>query len=313
MSTARSLPGIEDPESSGCEALQAPIFCENMHHGAYFNFSENLEGQIMKFPKFFIVPALALTFSFALVACNNSKEVVSENGDSTKDLNVSEEANQTSDKSKEAVSAPKALSSFSSEQQGAVKILRETEVGNGITVVNSGSGEKKVYSYTIPENSTANAEMKVKMGSSNVINGQQVPSPPIPAIVTPMEFKTGKNEQGKVKVEATYLQARIEEDASVPDFLKEATLNQMNRLKDITMSWNVNPQGSISNVSFPDNLPPDLKSLFEQTQRSIGNMFVGLPTEAIGKNSSWILGIDSFNIGGIEQKLRILYLSLIHI
>jgi len=246
--------------------------------------------------------ALLLILIFGFSACDGSKEVVSENEASSPEVAKSEESTEP------MVSAAGEVESYGSEQRDqAVQLLKNTEARNGLTLLEAGSGDKKVYKYNFPEESSSMAEMRVKMSSSSIINGQSVPTPPMPVIITPMEFKTVGEDQGKVKVEATYREARIEADPSVPDFLKEGTLQQMNRLIGITMSWEVDSQGELSNVTFPDDLPADLKSLFEQTQRSMSNMFVGLPTEPIGENASWVLGIDSFNIGGIEQQLKILY------
>ena len=176
-----------------------------------------------------------------------------------------------------------------------------TDETTTVTLVNAGQGEKKPI--TLDFNEPGEMMMTVTItnatSSKQMMNGMEIPQPAPPTTAVIVDFGVKeKNPDGSAVMVFTINDVQVVED---PGGMAPMMMPVINQLKGVEGTMTVSKNGVISNATVPTprGAMPGLAEQLDQTKRSVMDLVIPTPTEAMGVGGSWKV-TQTFKTQGIE-------------
>ncbi len=175
-------------------------------------------------------------------------------------------------------------------------------------LLSAGKGPRKPVRYAYQTGTTDRALLTMAMSMTNQVPGQPAMAIVIPTVETDMTINIGDPKADEHLFTFALTDLRLVERPGVMDGVMPAMQALLEKMKGMTGSGFINARGVTRDSSFllPAGLPPEVRTMLEQTEETVDQMSTPLPAEAIGAGARWQLSMV-MDRGGIKLTQTMIY------
>jgi hypothetical protein len=159
-----------------------------------------------------------------------------------------------------------------------------------VMLVEAGAEPRQVLRLAPAPGMEQACRMRLAMSVTTKMGDQQVPSAPMPTMVTTMRLKVAEVAPGgDISYDMAISECHAEEGPELVPGMAEMLNQTLEPLKRLTGRWTINNRGVVKNVKFtiPDDVPGNVKAMMVGLSDQVNQLSAPLPEEAIGPGGKW--------------------------